>query len=65
MFKVQWRNPQGRLVTASTTSTSTVRRYALQATSAAPEAHELRIEQIAVDGTTGDEVWVDATADFI
>ncbi|MEV4338060.1 hypothetical protein [Streptomyces sp. NPDC049590] len=66
MFKIQWRNSKGRLITATTADIGTVRRYVMQATSDVPDVtvNQIRIQQVVMDELTGDVVWADCTADF-
>ncbi|MGW7196839.1 hypothetical protein [Streptomyces chryseus] len=64
MFKIQYRNPQGRMVTAQSTNADTIRQLADKARQDMPETHELRVRQVAVDEASGDFIWADCTADF-
>ncbi|WP_031103430.1 hypothetical protein [Streptomyces sp. NRRL S-146] len=66
MFKIQYRNSQGRMVTATTANIGTLRRYVMQATSDVPDVSvsQIRIQQVVMDEMTGDVVWADCTADF-
>ncbi|MEU9589856.1 hypothetical protein AB0D84_09005 [Streptomyces sp. NPDC048193] len=64
MFKIQFRNPQGRMVTAQHHSRDEIQRLANKAVADCPETHELRVRQIAADEATGDFIWADCTAYF-
>ncbi|WP_435173599.1 hypothetical protein [Actinacidiphila sp. bgisy145] len=64
MFKIQYRNPQGRMVTAQSSSADTIRQLADKAQQDMPETHELRVREVAVDEASGDFIWADCTADF-
>ncbi|MEU3199458.1 hypothetical protein [Streptomyces sp. NPDC006996] len=66
MFKIQFRNPQGRLVTAQFHDPAEIRKLADKARRDVPDASvcQLRIRQVAVDEASGDFVWADVTDDF-
>ncbi|MEV6531025.1 hypothetical protein AB0M86_15715 [Streptomyces sp. NPDC051639] len=64
MFKIQYRNPAGRMVTAQLTSRDEIQKLANKAQREMPETHELRVREVAVDETSGDFIWADCTADF-
>lgn len=64
MFKIQYRNPAGRMVTAQSTNADTIRQLADKARQDMPETHELRVREVAVDEASGDFIWADCTADF-
>ncbi|MFC9808492.1 hypothetical protein [Streptomyces griseoaurantiacus] len=64
MFKIQYRNPQGRMVTAQSSSADTIRQLAAKAQQDMPETHELRVREVVMDEAFGDFIWADCTADF-
>lgn len=64
MFKIQYRNPAGRMVTAQSGSADTIRQLADKARQDMPETHELRVRQVATCEITGDFIWADCTAAF-
>ena len=66
MFKIQYRNPQGRMVTAQSFDRDEIQRLADKARRDVPDASvcQLRIREVAVDEASGDFVWADATHDF-
>jgi hypothetical protein len=64
VFKIQYRNPQGRMVTAQSFKRDEIQRLADKARGEMPETHELRVREVAVDEASGDFIWADCTADF-
>ncbi|MFC7825622.1 MULTISPECIES: hypothetical protein [Streptomyces] len=64
MFKIQYRNPQGRMVTAQSFDRDEIQRLADKAQREMAETHELRVREVAVDEASGDFIWADCTADF-
>lgn len=64
MYKIQFRNPQGRLVTAQNRDAETIQKLADQARQDMPETHELRVREVVQDQASGDFIWADCTADF-
>ncbi|KND36406.1 hypothetical protein IQ60_05950 [Streptomyces europaeiscabiei] len=64
MYKIQFRNPQGRLVTAQSVSVETIQKLADKARQDMPETHELRVREVVQDQVSGDFIWADCTADF-
>lgn len=64
MFKIQFCNPAGRMVTAQLSSRAEIQKLADKARREMPEIHELRLCEVAADEITGDFVWADCTADF-
>ncbi|WP_149183734.1 hypothetical protein [Streptomyces sp. TRM49041] len=66
MFKIQFRNPAGRLVTAQLHDPAEMRKLADEARRDVPDARvcQLRIREVAVDEASGDFVWADVTDDF-
>lgn len=64
MYKIQFRNPQGRLVTAQSVSVETIQKLADKARQDMPETHELRVREVVQDQASGDFIWADCTADF-
>ncbi|WP_200308842.1 hypothetical protein [Streptomyces adelaidensis] len=66
MFKIQYRNPQGRMVTAQHHDRTEIQRLADKARQDVPDASvcELRVREVAASEITGDFIWADCTADF-
>jgi Spy/CpxP family protein refolding chaperone len=66
MFKIQYRNAQGRMVTAQTFDPAEVRKLVDKARQDVPDpkVSQLRIRQVAVEEITGDFIWADCTDDF-
>ncbi|MDW4916422.1 hypothetical protein [Streptomyces californicus] len=64
MYKIQFRNPQGRLVTAQNRDAETIQKLADQARQDMPETHELRVREVVQDQASGDFIWADCTAAF-
>jgi hypothetical protein len=64
MYKIQFRNPAGRMVTAQLASRDEIQKLADKARREMPETHELRVREVAADEITGDFIWADCTADF-
>ncbi|WP_314412515.1 hypothetical protein [Streptomyces sp. DSM 40484] len=64
MFKIQYRNAAGRMVTAQHHDRDEIQRLANKAVADCPETHELRVREIAADQATGDFIWSDCTAYF-
>jgi hypothetical protein len=64
VFKIQYRNPQGRMVTAQSFDRDEIQRLADKARREMAETHELRVREVAVDEASGDFIWADCTADF-
>ncbi|WP_328719147.1 hypothetical protein OHT52_06290 [Streptomyces sp. NBC_00247] len=64
MFKIQFRNSRGRLVSARCSNADTIRQMADKARREMPETHELRVRRMVMDDVSGDFIWADCTADF-
>lgn len=66
MFKIQYRNAQGRMVTARLVSRDETKKLADKARQDVPDASvsQLRVHEVAVDEVTGDFIWADCTDDF-
>jgi len=64
MYKIQFRNPAGRLVTAQLASSDEIRKLANKAQREMPETHELRVRETAQDEASGDFIWADCTVEF-
>ncbi|MFE0793429.1 hypothetical protein [Streptomyces mutabilis] len=66
MFKIQYRNAAGRMVTAQSFDRAEIQKLADKARQDVPDASvcQLRVREVAADETTGDFVWADCTADF-
>lgn len=66
MFKIQFRNAAGRMVTAQSFGPAEIRKLADKARQDVPDASvsQLRIRQVAVDEITGDFIWADCIDDF-
>ncbi|MFD4220452.1 hypothetical protein [Streptomyces griseus] len=64
MYKIQFRNPQGRMVTAQNRDADTIQKLADKARQDMPETHELRVREVVMDQASGDFIWADVTADF-
>lgn len=64
MYKIQFRNPAGRMVTAQHHDRDEIQKLANKAQREMPETHELRVRELAADEITGDFVWADCTAYF-
>nr|WSZ99556.1 hypothetical protein OH820_31360 [Streptomyces sp. NBC_00857] len=66
MYKIQFRNPAGRMVTAQSANADTIRQLADKTRQDVPDAsvNELRVRETAVDEASGDFIWADVTADF-
>ena len=64
MYKIQFRNPQGRQVSAQSGDADTIQKLADKARQDMPETHELRVREVVMDQASGDFIWADCTADF-
>ncbi|MFI2634744.1 hypothetical protein ACH5A2_30830 [Streptomyces collinus] len=66
MYKLTYRNAQGRMVTAQSFDRAEIQKLANKARRDVPDpkVNELRVREIAADETTGDFIWADCTADF-
>ncbi|MEU9187564.1 hypothetical protein AB0D14_24090 [Streptomyces sp. NPDC048484] len=66
MFKIQYRNPQGRMVTAQSFDRAEIKKLADKARQDVPDpkVNELRVREIAADEASGDFIWAECTADF-
>lgn len=66
MFKIQFRNAAGRMVTAQSFDRAKIQKLADQARQDVPDPSvcQLRVREVAADEITGDFIWADCTADF-
>ncbi|MEU0246651.1 hypothetical protein ABZ192_20410 [Streptomyces sp. NPDC006235] len=66
MFKIQFRNLQGRMVTAQSFKRDEIQKLADKARRDVPDpkVNELRVQEVAADEASGDFIWADCTADF-
>ncbi|QDI68786.1 hypothetical protein CD934_08885 [Streptomyces calvus] len=66
MFKIQYRNAQGHVVTAQSFDRAEIQKLADKARQDVPDTSvcQLRVREVAADETTGDFIWADCTDDF-
>ncbi|WP_030212946.1 hypothetical protein [Streptomyces sp. NRRL WC-3626] len=67
MFKIQFRNAAGRVVTAQPFDRVKIQKLADKARQDVPDARvcQLRVREVAADEITGDFIWAECTDDFI
>lgn len=66
MFKIQFRNAAGRVVTAQSFDRAKIQKLADKARQDVPDARvcQLRVREVAADEITGDFIWAECTDDF-